>query len=316
MICKDEKGSIMLETVLVLPIFVLIIFFLIQISFVWTAKQMTYYAAYCGARAALVYNPKDYHAEKQNDGSWRTNGFIRKGVVHQAACTVLSWISWSIAGNDLTQGASLAYYNGQGAELLNFWIGNYQVPLSSNIRNGQGIERLNFWVGNYQVPLSSNIRNQVTVFVKEFEKIADSSEKKEPAEIQKQFPAVTCSVRFKFPLFIPLGGPIIAYFFGANDDVCIPTHNTVEEGENTVTIDDSIGIGGFRAYNGKSVHANLVAHGNYTNVKWENEENGKKGKLEFYSIALTESCTMAKPYKTDTYPLMPETDKKFMGMVE
>lgn len=292
MICKDEKGSIMLETVLVLPIFVLIIFFLIQISFVWTARQMTYYAAYCGARAALVYNPKDYHAEKRNDGSWRTNGFIRKGVVHQAACTVLSWISWSIAGYDLTQGASLAYYN------------------------GQGVERLNFWVGNYQVPLSSNIRNQVTVFVKEFEKIADSSEKKEPAEIQEQFPAVTCSVRFKFPLFIPLGGPIIAYFFGANDDVCIPTHNTVGEGENTVTIDDSIGIGGFRAYNGKSVHANLVAHGNYTNVKWENEENGKKGKLEFYSIALTESCTMAKPYKTDTYPLMPETDKKFMGMVE
>ena len=285
MIRKDEKGSIMLETVLVLPIFVLIIFFLIQITFVWTAKQMTYYAAYCGARAALVYNPKDYHAEKQDDGSWQTKGFIRKGVVHQAACTVLSWISWSIAGYDLTRGASLAYYNGRWVKLLNFWVGNYQVPLSSNIRN------------------------QVSVSVKEFEKIADSSEKKEPAKTQEQFPAVTCSVRFKFPLFIPLGGPIIAYFFGANDDVCIPTHAPDYS-------DDAIGISGFRAYNGEFVHANLMAHGNYTNVKWKNKETGKKGKLEFYSIALTESCTMAKPYKTDTYPLMPEADKKFMGMIE
>ena len=59
---KDEHGSMMMEAVLVLPIFVLIVFFIIQMTFVWTAKQMTYYAAYCGARAALVYNPADYGA--------------------------------------------------------------------------------------------------------------------------------------------------------------------------------------------------------------------------------------------------------------
>ena len=56
---KNDQGSIMLEATLILPLYVLFIFFLIQITFVWTAQQMTYYAAYCGARAALVYHPEE-----------------------------------------------------------------------------------------------------------------------------------------------------------------------------------------------------------------------------------------------------------------
>lgn len=296
---RDERGSIMLETVLILPIFVLIIFFIIQITFVWTAKQMTYYAAYCGARAALVYNPADYHAVKQKDGSWKTEGFIRKGIVHHAACAVLSWISWSIGGYDLSQGMGLFH-------------------LTDSAVN----ELLNFRISTYLVPLSSNVRNQVSVNVSEFEKIEsekkeennNNSGEEEPAAIHEQFPAVTVTVAFKCPLFIPLGGPVVAYFFGANDQVCIPTYETqkiiVEKnGEcvvDTVITKDSIGIGGFTAYNGDLVHARLQAGGNYT------ESNGRS----YYSIVLKESCTMAKPYKTDTYPLMPKIDKTFMGMVD
>ena len=61
----DRNGSVAMETVMILPIFVIIIFFILQISLVWGAKQMVSYAAYCGARAALVYNPADYDADKQ-----------------------------------------------------------------------------------------------------------------------------------------------------------------------------------------------------------------------------------------------------------
>lgn len=267
MINTDEKGSIMLETVLVLPIFVLIVFFLIQITFVWTAKQMTYYAAYCGARAALVYNPADYHAEKREDGSWRTDSYIRGGVVHHAACTVLSWISWSLDGTDNR----------------NFKIGGSLF--------------------SYSIPFSSNVRKQVTVEIREYEKITDNGANgkgaaKSPAAIQEQFPAVTVSVNFKCPLFIPLGGSIIAYFFGANDQVCILNN---EDKENI------IGIGGFSAPKGNEVHANLQMHGNYVNTVGH----------EYYMIDIRESCTMAKPYKTDTFPLMPRGDKEMlMGMME
>lgn len=281
---RDEHGSIMLETVLVLPIFVLIIFFIIQITFVWTARQMTYYAAYCGARAALVYNPADYNAVQQDDGSWKTEGFIRKGIVHQAACAVLSWISWSIGGYDVSGGRELAHITDNGVN-----------------------EYLNFRIGTYGVPLSSNIRNQVAVDIKEFEKIENDKDKQstgenEPAAIHEQFPAVTVTVSFKCPLFIPLGGPVVAYFFGANDQVCIPTY----EQRGMAITKDAIGVGGFTAYNGNYIHQNLQLQGNYT------ESNGNF----YYSIVLTESCTMAKPYKTDTYPLMPKIDKTFMGMTD
>ena len=264
MINTDEKGSIMLETVLVLPIFGLIVFFLIQITFVWTAKQMTYYAAYCGARAALVYNPADYHAEKREDGSWRTDSYIRGGVVHHAACTVLSWISWSLDGTDDK----------------NFKIGGSLF--------------------SYSIPFSSNVREQVTVEIREYEYLG----KGDPASAQEHFPAVTVSVNFKCPLFIPLGGSIIAYFFGANDQVCILNN---EDKENI------IGIGGFSAPKGNEVHAYLQMHGNYVKV---DDPVTEQRVHEYYMIDIRESCTMAKPYKTDTFPLMPKEDKILMGMME
>lgn len=270
---RNDRGSMMMESVLILPIFVLIIFFLIQMTFVWVAKQMTYYAAYCGARAALVYNPADYNAEKSGSG-WSTGGPIRKGVVHHAACIALSWVSWSLSGYDLSGGKSLFYLGGKAAETV--W----------NIR-----------VGTYSVPLSANVRNQVTVETSEYEAISDGnskpasgSSKSAEADIGGQFPAVTVKVTFKCPLFIPLGGPLIAYFFGA--------------GQSDAKTDGAISTGGFTAPDSATVQAKLQQGGNYTN----------SGSWEYYSIVLEESCTMAKPYKTDTFPLMPDGDKTLMGM--
>jgi len=260
---RGNRGSIMLETVLVLPIFVLIVFFVIQMTFVWTAKQMTYYAAYCGARATLVYNPADYGATKQGDGSWSTGGPIRSGVVHQTACTVLAWISWSIGGVDLSGGSNMAYSTSSGL---------------NNIYN--------FKIGTYSIPLSSNIRNQVTIEESEFETIgSDGKTGGGAASIDEQFPAATVRVRFRFPLFIPLGGPVVAYFFGANQGGI----STTEKNSN-----GAIGVGGFAATNGSKVHAQLQSSWNYT----------ESGNWKYYSIVLEESCTMAKPYKTDTYPVM------------
>ena len=271
---KEEHGSIMMEAVLVLPIFVLIIFFIIQMTFVWTAKQMTYYAAYCGARAALVYNPADYGAEKQGDGSWKTGGFVNSGVVHRAACTVLSWVSWSLSGYDLSGGRGLFYSN-------------------SNALN----ELKSLRIGTYAVPLSSNIGNQVSVSVSEYENLGKTSGGKsggkgQEAPIEEQYPAVTVRVRFRCPLFIPLGGPVVAYFYGAGSDSSLTQ--------------DSVGIGGFTATNGGEIHSKLAAQGDYT----------ESGSMSYYSMVLEESCTMAKPYKTDTFPLMAGDDKTMMGMSE
>ena len=217
---RGDKGSMMMEAVLVLPIFVLVIFFIIQISLVWVAKELTYYAAYCSARASMVYNPEDY-----------------AGVTKAAATTVLSWMSWSTTGG-----------------------------------------HANFRVGDYDVPNSGNISNQVSVKIDEYSADGNGGEEGEGGVT---FPAVRATVTFQFPLLIPFGGPVVAYFFGA-------------------------------ALNGVSTDGAL------TNVYTPTNASAAVSGLEFtgdyYKIPLVESCTLAKPYRTETFPLVSGGDKTALGI--
>ena len=80
----DDRGTALMEFVLIMPIFVFMVFCIIQLSLVCMAKQLVHYAAYSAARAAIVYNPQEYSSE----GKF----YPSQGVVHRAACTALSWI--------------------------------------------------------------------------------------------------------------------------------------------------------------------------------------------------------------------------------
>ena len=68
---SGKKGSILAETVLVMPLLLMLIFGVIQFALIWTAKQMTAYAAFCATRAIMVVpdregengNEKDYAAK-------------------------------------------------------------------------------------------------------------------------------------------------------------------------------------------------------------------------------------------------------------
>jgi hypothetical protein len=117
---RGQKGSMMLEAVLVAPIVVFFIFFLIQICMVWVAKEVTYYAAYCGARAALVYNPEDYMTSSNV-------AKVNSGPVHLAACTVLSWIGYDSTGDE------------SGELKIAAEGGDYHVPGSSRIRESVSV---------------------------------------------------------------------------------------------------------------------------------------------------------------------------------
>lgn len=112
-----EHGAIALETVMILPVLLLIILYLLQLIFVLLAKEMTYYASYCGARAALVYNPADYNV---------SGG----GVVGEAVCTVLAWVSQSVEGS---------------------------TPLKIPAAGGE----------EYTIPRSDHVRQQVKVTIRE-----------------------------------------------------------------------------------------------------------------------------------------------------
>lgn len=221
----------MLETVILLPVILIIIFYLLQMIFVLLAKEVTYYAAYCGARAALVYNPADY-ADTNRVGSGG-------GVVGEAACTVLSWISQSVEGSE---------------------------PLKIAASDG-----------DYEVPRSENIRNQVSVKIVEGLSLPYSEEELKKLNIEKlkePFPIVRVTVTFKCPLLIPLGGRIFAGL--ANSPFQSEAKDTV------------------------STFAEVVAAGA--------AKEDKRGWLYNY-IEVQETCSLAKPYNTATFPLVPEDDK-------
>ena len=153
----------MLETVMILPLLMLLISYMFQLFIVLLAREMTYYAAYCGARAALVYNPSDYSEDK--DG----------GVVKEAACTALAWISQSVEGSK-----------------------PLRIPAIND---------------DYTVPRSDSVRQQVSVSIEEG-LLTDEKKLKElyagrPSSVE-EFPVVAVTVTFNCPLLIPIGGRIFS----------------------------------------------------------------------------------------------------------
>ena len=85
---KNDRGSVLLEFIIVMPVLLLLIFGTVQFALILMAKQLTQYAAFNAARAAIVYNPKDYRVPNATEGK---GFFSNSGPVHQAAVTSLAF---------------------------------------------------------------------------------------------------------------------------------------------------------------------------------------------------------------------------------
>lgn len=59
---SGRSGSVMLEFVMAFPLILLLMLGCMQITHIWIARQVTVYAAYCAARAALVVPQDEYPA--------------------------------------------------------------------------------------------------------------------------------------------------------------------------------------------------------------------------------------------------------------
>lgn len=66
---RDSTGSVMLEFVIAFPIVFTLILAVVQIAHIWVARLVVHYAAYCGARAALVHVCEESGPSVHND-SW------------------------------------------------------------------------------------------------------------------------------------------------------------------------------------------------------------------------------------------------------
>lgn len=61
-----RRGSVMMETVIVMPILLFLIFVIVQFAHIWTARQMVSYAAFCATRAITVVPPGEQRAAALN----------------------------------------------------------------------------------------------------------------------------------------------------------------------------------------------------------------------------------------------------------
>lgn len=61
-----KRGSMLMEFVLTMPILVLLMFFVVQLTFLGLAHECTAYAAYCGARSLLSVNALETQSAAQN----------------------------------------------------------------------------------------------------------------------------------------------------------------------------------------------------------------------------------------------------------
>lgn len=120
---RDSGGTVLMESILVLPLLLMLITGIFQFARFWQARLLTKLAAYNAARAALVYNPVHYRSG---------NTFhARDGMCWLAAVETLSWMSSSLdSGNYLIPGYGLVPHSTAIRNQVHI------VPLGCNEENG------------------------------------------------------------------------------------------------------------------------------------------------------------------------------------
>lgn len=88
------RGSVLMETVIVMPVLLLLIFGIIQTAMIWTGKQLTVYAAYCAARAITVVRAP---SEESDGNGWKDKSDEQSATeqddaARKAARLALAWI--------------------------------------------------------------------------------------------------------------------------------------------------------------------------------------------------------------------------------
>ena len=86
-----RRGSVLAETVLAMPLLLLLIFGVLQFALVWTARQMVSYAAFCAARAAAVVPPGEQKSAAEKAARLALAGMSLADKDGDAPVTVPGW---------------------------------------------------------------------------------------------------------------------------------------------------------------------------------------------------------------------------------
>ena len=88
---SKKTGTVLMETLLVLPLLLMLIMGVVQFARLWQARMMVWYAAYNAARATLVYHPGEYGVYDPDAGTLEF--YEKDGVAWAAAAQTLAWVS-------------------------------------------------------------------------------------------------------------------------------------------------------------------------------------------------------------------------------
>lgn len=86
MILRNDKGAVLLEFLLSMPLLFVMIMTVLQFAHIWMARQVVKYAAYCAARSTLVCNQSTAHLNAR-----------------AAAKMVCAWITFSEPASELAK---------------------------------------------------------------------------------------------------------------------------------------------------------------------------------------------------------------------
>ena len=180
-----KRGSMLVEFVLTMPILFMLIMLIIQFAQIMVVRQFVAYAAFCSTRSMLCSNPVE----------WDHDGKLNN-CTHQAARRVLAWVN--IFGTPET-----AHLRGWDEGYLSVSAGDFSdvedSPISFITLLDGSKETHDVLVPGWgQVPESNSVDRRLDIPKEE--------------RFVKDGKFATSTIKYKFPLLIPVAGQMIGFF--------------------------------------------------------------------------------------------------------
>jgi len=189
-----RKGSILLESLLTLPLLMLLFLSVLQFAQIWTARQQLTYAAFCATRAIMAVPPAEQQA-----------------AADKAARLALAW--WCLAGDpsapladdgtDLTRTVHVGTLTPKSGKMGTLVRGDTQVSMGGG-RPREGEISIPGW-GAIPGSDSANLRVSTKI-----------------VEGGASLPIAAVTVNFKMALLVPIVGQIVSWgtnrAFGSAED--------------------------------------------------------------------------------------------------
>ena len=259
-----RRGSILMEFVIVAPIILLLVSMVLQFSHIWTARQITAYAAYCATRAIMAVPPGEQEEAAKKAA--------------ELACAWMSLVGLPeavVAARSRLPTGSKVVHLGRLHDRTD--ISDAETVYEDREAPIEGEVMIPGW-GSIPGSDSARVRVQETKILTKDGNRCDGN----------GIPLAAVTVKFKFPLVLPLAGRMISWWVNRPDEGL----ESFDYGNHEMS------EGRPKGWAGQQVV--MDAEGNAEAIAVPNDAHSADGKYPF--ITLTETCVLPMPYSTARFP--------------